>query len=47
MLCGGAKQEVERAVGGVLGSDTEIGYVVDGETLTLRAGPTGLIYRVS
>ena len=47
MACGGAQDEVERTVAGVLGSDTEIGYVVDGETLTLRYGPTGLIYRAS
>jgi heat shock protein HslJ len=44
MACGGAKDEVERTVAGVLGSDTEIGYAVDGETLTLRSGATGLIY---
>lgn len=45
MACGGAKDQVERTVAGVLGSETEIGYVVDGGTLTLRAGATGLIYR--
>jgi len=47
MACGGAKDQVERTVAGVLGGDAEIGYVLDGETLTLRAGPTGLIYRAS
>ncbi len=45
MACGGAKDQVERTVAGVLGGDAEIGYVVDAETLTLRAGATGLIYR--
>jgi len=45
MACGGAKDKVERTVAGVLGGDTEIGYEVDGETLTLRSGATGLIYR--
>ena len=45
MACGGAKDEVERTVADMLGGDAEIGYAVDGQTLTLRFGPTGLIYR--
>lgn len=45
MACGGTEDQVEKTVAGVLTGEAEVGYVVDGQTLTLRSGATGLIYR--
>ncbi len=44
-FCPGPTGQTEHAVADVL--DGEVRYVLDGQTLTLRSGPTALIYRAS